>query len=211
MKRVLSLVLPLILTICLGALAQTDTTPSPSSTNQATSPRSSSSTQSNDQTTSPAQANPGSSSTMEQSGTTASSSPSVEGCIVQRQADYYLQPETGQAIKLNSSQDLSQHLGHRVRVEGNMNQASSSGSPGSGTYGSGGSSAAANSTGGTSSNSADRSTTATQSAAVNNSANGPTQEMLVTGVDMISATCPAGMQNQNSPTSKPNNTPESPK
>ena len=137
MKRVLSLVLPLILTICLGALAQTDTTPSPSSTNQATSPRSSSSTQSNDQTTSPAQANPGSSSTMAQSGTTASSCRSVEGCIVQRQADYYLQPETGQAIKLNSSQDLSQHLGHRVRVEGNMNQACSSGSPGSGTYGSG--------------------------------------------------------------------------
>lgn len=211
MKRVLSLVLPLILTICLGSVAQTDTTPSPSSTNPATSPSSSSSTQSNDQATSPAQANPGSSSTLAQSGTTASSSPSVEGCIERKQTDYYLQPETGQPIKLNSSQDLSQHLGHRVRVEGNMNQGSSSGAPGSGTYGSEGTSTTANSTGGTSNNSADRSTSASQSARVSNSANGPRQEMLVTRIDMISATCPAGMQNQNSPTSKPNNTPESPK
>lgn len=210
MKRVLSLVLPLIVAFSLAAVAQSDTTPSPSSTNQATTPSSSSSTQTNSQSN-PQSAPPANSgSTMAQSGTSASSSPSVEGCIVQQQTDYYLQPETGQPIKLNGSQDLGQHLGHRVRVTGSMNQGQSPSASGSNTYGKSGTSSVSNSTGGTSSNSADRSNAGTQSAGTqSNSVNGPTQEMLVSRVDIISETCPAGMQSN--PTNKTNNTPESPK
>lgn len=203
MKRVLSLALPLILASALGAVAQSDTTPSTSSTNQAKSPGASSSPESNRQSSSPT-ANPGSSSTMAQSGTTATSSPSVEGCIERQQTEYYLQPETGQAIRLNSSQDLGAHVGHRVRVEGTMNQGTAS-NPGSNTYGKDGTSATTNATGGTSSTSADRSSTAVQSDSAQAASGGPAQEMLVTRVDMISETCPAGMQNspKNSPAESP--------
>jgi len=121
MKRLLSFALPFILAAVLGAWAQSDTTPSPSSSNQATSPSSSSSTQSNTQSSTSTQANPATSSTMSQSGTSTTNQPSLEGCVIKRETDYFLQPDTGQPVKLNSSQDLSQHVGHRVRVEGNAN------------------------------------------------------------------------------------------
>jgi hypothetical protein len=211
MKRVLSLALPLIVAFSLGSLAQTDTTPSSSSTNQAATPSASSSTQTNSQSNpqSGAPANPGR--TMEQSGTSASSSPSVEGCIVRQQTDYYLQPETGQPIKLNSSsRDLGEHVGHRVRVTGSMSQGQGASAAGSSSYGQSGTSSVSNSTGGNSSSTADRNSAGTQGAGTqSNSVNGPTQEMLVSRVDMISETCPAGMQSN--PASKTNNTPQSPK
>ena len=117
MKRLLSLLLPFILAMTLGAMAQSDTTPSSTSTDQATAPNSGTtqtpSTTSNDQSNS--------SSTMSQSGTTSSANQqNMEGCIVRQQTDYFLQPENGQMVKLNSSQDLSQHVGHHVRVQGQM-------------------------------------------------------------------------------------------
>lgn len=182
MKRVLTFALPLVLAFSLGALAQSDTTPSPSSTNQATSPSSSSSTQSNAQDSTATQANPATSSTMSQSGTTATSQPSLEGCVIRQQTDYFLQPDNGQPVKLNSSQDLRQHVGHRVRVHGTVKNASSS-----------------NNGNGASSSSADQSGKA---------AGTQYGEITVTKVDTISETCPAAMQNQSAP--RKNNS-ESPK
>ena len=135
----------------------------------------------------------------------------MEGCIVRHETDYFLQPETGQPVKLNSSQDLSQHVGHRVRVEGTVNQAGSStaasntGANTSGTYGNPGTSSATNSASSTAGSSADQTSKQGQSAS-SSSATGQTQEMLVTKVDMISETCPSGMQNQSA---QPNS--ESPK
>lgn len=181
MKRLLSLALPFVLASALAAWAQSDTTPSPSSTNQATSPSSSSSKQSNTQNSTPTQANPATSSTMSQSGTTATSQPSLEGCVIRRQTDYFLQPDNGQPVKLNSSQDLSQHVGHRVRVEGSMNNGANS----NGT------------------------STADNGASQSGSQSGTQyQEIMVTKVDMISETCPSAMQNQSTPG---NNTSQSPK
>jgi hypothetical protein len=201
MRRLLSFALPFILAGALGAWAQSDTTPSPSSTNQATSPSSSSSTQSNTQSSTSTQANPATSSTMSQSGTATTNQSSLEGCVIKRETDYFLQPETGEAVKLNSSQDLSPHVGHRVRVEGNVNNAVNSNATGadsnssmnSGSSGSYGSNANAG------------------SAKVENGSSSPSgtqyQTFDVTRVDMISESCPSGMQNQ----SAPNNNSQSPK
>ena len=203
MKRLLSLALPFILAVALGAWAQSDSTPSPSSTNQATSPSSSSSTQSNTQNTTSTQANPASSSTMSQSGTSTTNQSSLEGCVIKSETDYFLQPETGEAVKLNSTQDLSQHVGHRVRVEGNVKDAVNSNASGT------------ESNAGTNSGSASNGSYASNSTAstgkVENGSSSPSgtqyQTIDVTRVDMISESCPSAMQNQ----SVPNNNSQSPK
>jgi hypothetical protein len=202
MKRLLSFALPFILAIALGAWAQSDTTPSPSSTNQATSPSSSSSTQSNTQNSTSTQANPATSSTMSQSGTSTTNQSSLEGCIVKHETDYFLQPESGQAVKLNSSQDLSQHVGHRVRVEGNVNNGLNSNATGTESNSSMNSSPTSNGSYGSNSASTGK---------VENGSSSPSgtqyQTFDVTRVDMISESCPSGMQNQ----SAPNNNSQSPK
>jgi len=167
MKRLLSFALPLVIAVTLAAWGQSDTTPSPGSTNQATSPTSGSSTQSNTQESTSTQANPATSSTMAQSGTNAGSPTSLEGCVIRQQTDYFLQLDTGQPVKLNSSEDLSQHVGHRVRVQGTST--STSGSSASNPT---------NSTGGEASS----------------EANNQSQEIMVTQVETISETCPSPNQ-----------------
>lgn len=166
MKRLLSFALPLVIAVTLAAWGQSDTTPSPGSTNQVTSPTSSSSTQSNTQESTSTQANPATSSTMAQSGTTASSPTNLEGCVIRQQTDYFLQPDTGQPVKLNSSEDLSQHVGHRVRVQGTATS--------------------------TSGNSASNPTNSTGEA--HSEANSQSQEIVVTKVETISETCPSPNQ-----------------
>jgi hypothetical protein len=209
MKQLLYLALPIVLLLTLGASAQSDTTPSASSTNQATSPSSSSSTQSNSQDSTARQANPATSSTMSQSGTSTTSQSSLEGCIIRRETDYFLQPDTGQPVKLNSSQDLSEHVGHHVRVQGNVKNGSNSASSASnsnvvgnnsssgGAYGSSSSGAGTNGSTGKVENGSSAPSGGTQYEAID-----------VSRVDTISETCPAGMQNQSAPT---NNTTQSPK
>lgn len=152
MKRLLTLALPFVLAVGLSAIAQ-DT--NSSSNPQATSPSTSSSQAS-------------SSSTASNSGQQAS----VEGCIVRQQTDYFLQPENGSPIKLNSTEDLSKHVGHHVRVEGSENSMGSSSS---------------NTSGGSSSASNPASTSSSSNA---------NQEIQVTRVQMISETCPANIQNK---------------
>jgi hypothetical protein len=188
MKRLLSFALPFILAVALGAWGQSVTTPSPSSTNQATSPSSSSSTQSNTQNLTSTQGNPAASSTMSQSGTSTTDQSSLEGCIVKLETDYFLQTENGQPVKLNSSQDLSQHVGHRVRIEGNIdNGLNVSGS----------------------------SRQANPSASTGKMENGSSspsgtqyQTINVTRVHMISESCPSGMQNQSAPTKNSRQSPK---
>jgi hypothetical protein len=188
MKRLLSFTLPIVLVAWLGAWAQTDTTPSPNSTNPATSPSSSSSTQSNTQDSTTTEANPATSSTMSRSAASAGHT-GLEGCIIQRNTSYFLEPDhgtTGTTVKLESSQDLSQHLGHRVRVEGTVKSGTSS----------------TNAYGSTSSAS---STVSTPSPGQSGNQVGISyQEMRVTKVETISETCPSALEDHN-------NTRESPK
>jgi hypothetical protein len=53
----------------------------------------------------------------------------VEGCVVHEQTDYFLIPKSGTPVRLNSGTggDLSQHVGHRVKVHGNETAASNAG------------------------------------------------------------------------------------
>jgi len=103
---------------------------------------------------------------MAQSGTTASSPTNLEGCVIRQQTDYFLQPDTGQPVKLNSSEDLSQRVGHRVRVQGTATS--------------------------TSGNSASNPTNSTGEA--HSEANSQSQEIVVTKVETISETCPSPNQ-----------------
>src|SRR5258707_8082131 len=60
----------------------------------------------------------------EQGGQSASAAnaQTVEGCVIRRESAFYIQPATGDKTKLNSGgQDLDTHVGHNVRVSGNMN------------------------------------------------------------------------------------------
>ncbi len=98
----------------------------------------------------------------------ATSGQSMEGCIVQEETDYYLQPENGQRIKLNGSPDVKGNVGHHVRVHGNLENGSSSGT-------------AANSAG-------SQTSEASPHSGASQAGNG--QQMLVTRVDSIAETCP---------------------
>jgi hypothetical protein len=129
---------------------------------------------------------------MSQSGTSTTNQSSLEGCIVKHETDYFLQPDNGQAVKLNSSQELSQHVGHHVRVEGNVNNGLNSNATGTEAN----SSSASNGSYGSNSASTGK---------VENGNSSPSgtqyQTFDVTRVDMISESCPSGMQNQSAPSS----------
>ena len=190
MKRLLSFALPFVVAIALAAWGQSNTTPSPSSTDQATSPTSNSSTQTNTQESTPSQANPATSSPTAQSGTEASNQSSLEGCIVRQQTDYFLQPDSGQPVKLNSSEDLSQHVGHRVRVQGT----SSAGTASSAANAAG--NAAGNQAGNAASAAGNAAGDAAKAAESQAGANAP--EITVTKVEMISESCPSAMPHNDS-------------
>jgi hypothetical protein len=140
---------------------------------------------------------------MSQSGTNTTSQSSLEGCVIKHETDYFLQPENGQPVKLNSSQDLSQHVGHHVRVEGNVQNGLNSNANGTE------SNSSVNN--GSSSNGSYGSNSTASTGKVENGSSSPSgtqyQTFDVTRVDMISESCPSGMQNQSAPS---NNT-QSPK
>jgi hypothetical protein len=56
----------------------------------------------------------------------AASGTSYDGCIKEKGGKYYLQTADGQKYQLNSTQDLSAHKGHEVRVTGDTGTGSSS-------------------------------------------------------------------------------------
>ena len=50
----------------------------------------------------------------------------LEGCIVQDEQDYYLEPLNGQEVRLTGA-NVSQHVNHHVQVKGTEQSASSAG------------------------------------------------------------------------------------
>jgi hypothetical protein len=101
-----------------------------------------------------------------QSATGAAKQQTIEGCVVRAEQAYYIQPATGDKTKLNTgSQDVSAHVGHNVRVSGNMNEAGSQ-APSGGT----------------------------QTSAGGAGAGAAAPELVVTRVDVVAESCPPEIQ-----------------
>ena len=106
-----------------------------------------------------------------QSSTSASNQQTVEGCVVREHSTIYVQPATGDRVKVSSSdQDLNSQVGKNVRATGTMGSSTSGSSSGS--------------TGSTSS----QSSTGAGGSADNADA------LLVTKVDVVDQTCPPDIQ-----------------
>jgi len=101
-----------------------------------------------------------------QSATGAANQQTIEGCVIRAEQAYYIQPATGEKTKLNTgSQDWSGHVGHNVRVSGNMNDAGSQTPSGN-----------------------------TQTSAGSTGAGAGAPELMVTKVDVVAESCPAEIQ-----------------
>ena len=142
------------------------------------------------------------------SATSASGEKTLEGCIVKEQADYFIQPMSGERERLTGSQDFASHVGHEVTLHGNEQSSSAANASGSSTT------TASNSTSGN----ADRTPTsgtssaesqnnaagsiagnagssnATGSAAPSSNSTWTGKDFMVTKVDMVSESCPADIQ-----------------
>jgi hypothetical protein len=107
--------------------------------------------------------------TAEQAGqgsTAAANQQTVEGCVVREERAFYIQPAAGDKTKLNTSnQDVSSHVGHNVRVSGNVNDTGSQSSSGN---------------------------TQTSTGTAGGSSTEP--ELVVTKVDVVAETCPPEIQ-----------------
>ncbi|HWR35771.1 MAG TPA: hypothetical protein VN622_07900 [Clostridia bacterium] len=149
MKRTIVL---LVFMVVVSALAATAQTYGSSTSNQSSQPQ-----------TSQSQSTAGQTGAMGQAGTAQSNV--LEGCVVQAERDYYIQPiGGGDRVKLSGGQDMSSHVGQHVRLEGTTQKGSSAGESSSAA-----STGAAGTTG------------------------APSKAMTafeVTRVDMISQTCP---------------------
>ena len=132
--------------------------------------------------------------------TTASNSSgkekSIRGCIVKQGSDFYLQNAKGdhKLIKLNSTEDLSAHVGHEVKVRGTESAASASAST------SGSSQTASNS-------SASGSASGMPQSDVNG-ANVSDKELTVSKIDMVSDTCPIKSSNTSGMSNNPSTPPQ---
>jgi hypothetical protein len=51
----------------------------------------------------------------------------IEGCIVSQGTEFFIQPKHGKMVRLNSSEDLTAHVGHRVKAHGTEQKAGSAG------------------------------------------------------------------------------------
>jgi hypothetical protein len=180
MKRTLFLLFVVVL-FAMFAVAQTSSsTSSSTTTNPSTSSSSTMSTPQSDTTSSSSQtstpsSNPQSTSpsgSAESQSSAGTSGNSLDGCIVKEGTEYFIQPTNGSPrVKLNTSEDLSAHVGHHVKVEGTpstgSSNASNMGSSSTGTTGS-----------------------SNMGASSQGSSSGMGETFNVTRVDMISTTCP---------------------
>jgi hypothetical protein len=57
----------------------------------------------------------------------------IEGCIVKESTEYYLQPKHGKLERLSSTEDLSAHVGHQVKVHGRESKDTGGSSAGAST------------------------------------------------------------------------------
>lgn len=122
-----------------------------------------------------------------QSGSSASSQSGsagniIEGCVIQEERDYYLQPVNGgNRMHLRGSHDFSADVGHQVRAEGTANAPNSQ--------------VSTSSTNAVSSNPADTNTSKNSGTSAENSGTsggtGTTQDFIVDRVTTVSETCPA--------------------
>ena len=174
MKRILTLGLPFVLAWALTAMAQET---NPNSTTLVATPSTSNS------------ASPSTASQRANNGQQTS----VEGCIVRERTDYFLQPENGAPIKLNSTEDLSQHVGHHVRVQGTEANHGAGTATSAGATGTENPSPSSNPSG--SGSPATSANPGSSSSAAGNQS-GANREIQVTKVQMISETCPANIQNR---------------
>jgi hypothetical protein len=111
----------------------------------------------------------------------------MEGCVVQVEKDFYLEPVNGgNRLRLRGNHDFAADVGHRVRAEGTV------GAPGTSLGGN---------TGGNHPDSADHpsdnkpssspSGTSGEGAHTSSSTNSTTQDFLATRVTTVSETCPS--------------------
>jgi hypothetical protein len=103
----------------------------------------------------------------------------IEGCIVRENTYYFLQPENGQRIRLNGSDQVSKNEGKHVRVYGNSGREISSASAQDNSQ-------SGNSTASTSAENNNSSGQSQSTATTNKASN---QELDVSRVDVISETC----------------------
>lgn len=123
----------------------------------------------------------------------------MEGCLVKENADYFIQPVSGDREKLNSTEDLSSKVNKQVRVEGteqsSMASNASSSSPGASSSTSANSNAGTgsaetqnNSAGSIAGNAGSSNASGTGASASSSNA----KEFQVTKIETVSESCPAG-------------------
>ena len=111
----------------------------------------------------------------------------MEGCVVQVEKDFYLEPVNGgNRLRLRGSHDFSADVGHRVRAEGTV------GAPGT-SLGNAAGTSQQSSADHPSDNKPSSSSAGTsgEGAHTSSSTNGATQDFLATRVTTISETCPS--------------------
>jgi len=127
----------------------------------------------------------------------------IEGCIVRESTEYYLQPKHGKMEKLSSTEDLSAHVGHQVKVHGTESKASenTASTSGTGTSATGGVSGQSSATGSQSSTSGTGTSGSVAASGNAPSASGGTtvdkskisdKMITVEKIDMVSETCNIG-------------------
>ena len=118
--------------------------------------------------------------------TTTGTSRSVEGCIVKEGSDFFLIPRAGSPIRLQPSagQDLSEHVGHKVKAQGTLGPIAAS----SATASSSGAQSTASTSVQTAQTAGDKSETATGTG--NDLHKLADRQLAIDSVTHISASCP---------------------
>src|SRR5437764_12723785 len=116
---------------CSGSMGSSQqSTPSTSSSPSTTPDQSSTSSTSGQSTTSSSEQNANSQTTTTQTTTTQTTTTkdekSLSGCIRSQNGSFVLEEKNGKFAKLNSTEDLSAHVGHAVKVRGNWQAGSAS-------------------------------------------------------------------------------------
>ena len=100
---------------------------------QSSTPSTSGSTQTEDTKNTPQASSPSSTSTSSQTGQKSSASASdrsgkdvkLTGCVEERNGQFFLQTGANKEVQLQSSEDLTAHVGHKIRAIGNWSASGS--------------------------------------------------------------------------------------
>ncbi len=113
---------------------------------------------------------------------------SLEGCVVRRETDYYIQPDNGTAVRLRGSQDMSRAENHRAHVTGSYGNGENATAGANNNMNSSSSSASNNSSTSNNNMNSGNSSAASGSAGMGNNNNA--KDFFVTQVDSVSEACP---------------------